>query len=61
MKTFIQDGHYIIETKEYKIVVKFKRYLGCNSALCEVVKIKYSLLPPDYLFEGVEYPGIFVC
>lgn len=54
MRTFVENGSYIIETEEYKIVVKFKRYIGCNNALCTVTKIIFSTLPPDYLYEGCE-------
>lgn len=55
MRTFIKNGYYLIETTEYKIKVKFKRYVGSNNALCEVVKIMRSTLPDNYMYEGVEY------
>ena len=54
MRTFVEGGYYLIETKEYKVKVRFERYIGNNNALCEVVKIIYNTLPINYMFEGAK-------
>ena len=55
MRTFIENGYYLIETTEYKIKVRFIRYVGDHNALCEAVKIMWSTLPCTYIYEGAKY------